>query len=240
MHLRKTCSDIPHVFQVSGCFKWSVPVSLLSPPRSPDSVVVVVGGDEGSALQCWSQWGTVSQPSRQLDWMKDRREEKSSGRPGRRWEPVARQTDGQINRRAGGRPDGRVETLRWSQPVPPNDRVSQTENKEGEEKEKHCCSRPLSLAPPHFLLASVSVTLSFTFSQLFSSLPPSSGESSLVWLYSRLLPPPYCCDLLRPLTTLTFTWSSHSYSLSFFLLFLSLSFPSHLSGLAARQTEAAS
>lgn len=92
-----------------------------------------------------------------------------------------RRTDKQAGRQAGGRPDGRVETLRWSQPVPQNDRVSQTENKEGEEKEKHCCSRPLSLAPPHSLLASVSVTLSFTFSsQLFSSLPPSSGESSLV------------------------------------------------------------
>lgn len=87
------------------CLWVCVFIASAQPPRSPDSVVVVVvgggGGDEGSALQCWSQWETVSQPSRQLDWKKDRREEKSSGRPGRRWEPVARQTDGQINRQAG-------------------------------------------------------------------------------------------------------------------------------------------
>lgn len=36
------------------------------------------------------------------------------------------------------RPDGRVETRWWSQSVTPNDPVTQTENKEGPQKEKQC------------------------------------------------------------------------------------------------------
>lgn len=43
-------------------------------------------------------------------------------------------TCSQADKHAGRRPDSRVETHRWSQTVPPNDHVTQTENKEGGSK----------------------------------------------------------------------------------------------------------
>ena len=112
---------------------------------------------------------------------------------------VDRQTDGrtdgrtdrQTDRQACRRPDGPVETRRWSQPEPPNDRVTQTENKEGEEKEKHCHSRPPTSAP---------LNLCWPLSQLASPLPfslrfhtPSIQTLSLTFL-STLAP----SSVLRP------------------------------------------
>lgn len=67
-----------------------------------------------------------------------------------------------------------METRRWSQPVPPNDRVTQTENKEGGERE----TLLQTLKPPHILLDLVSSSSFGPFSQIPSthdlfSLPPT-------------------------------------------------------------------
>lgn len=210
----------------------------VSNDRWPRGLIFVASAQ--APQKSWSQWETVSKT-------KDRREEKSSGRPGRWWEPVARQTDRQINRRAG------YQTACGNTPVVPasaaKDRVSQTENKEGGGKKRNIAALVHSLWHPLTLsLASISVTLSFTFSsQPFSSLP-------LLWWVEP------CLTLLSALATSLQPWPpwpssppsyhSHIYLLSLTLsLFLSArwrlslsfrSFASYLSGLAARQTEAAS
>lgn len=131
-----------------------------------------------------------------------------------------------------------VETHRWSQPVPPNDRVTRMENKEGEVKEKHCHSRPQTLTPPHSLLAS---------SQLPSALP-SLLKCSLFRIWApfvslRLV----SCHLLIAVTSTALICTRPTLFLLYLLLSvlllrsLSLSlcpsecfpshFPSHLSGL---------
>lgn len=152
------------------CVWW---VRLGSALRSPYSVV------EGKWGLCFPQLieQAACQPARQTNsqtgWKTDgKRNRGKGGQPGRETLRTCRQRDRQRRRQtdkqAGRRPGGQVETRRWSQPVPPNDRVTQTENKEGEEKEKHWHSSPQTLAPPHSLLASVAVCLSYPLFYLLS------------------------------------------------------------------------
>lgn len=139
------------------------------------------------------------------------------------------QADKQTDRQTGRRPDGQVETRWWSQPVPPNDRVPQTENKEGEKKKNiatviHKLLHPLTLSWPLSTLPSpLPSSLAF---QLFLIFPPLVSWASFFSLLSR----PYCFDLSLTYLTLSV------------LLYLSvrlfLSFPSHLSGLTEAASEA--
>lgn len=150
-------------------------------------------GNLGFAFLCWPQRETVSQSNRQ-----------TTGRK-RNW------VDDQINsenlqtdRQASRRLNGKVETHWWSQPVPPNDRVTQMENKEGEEKGKHCHSHPRTLAPPHFLglrlsyplvLPSPLVFQHFSFSYLW--IEPLLSHFPLV--FCHLLRIVTCVPLISPL-----------------------------------------
>lgn len=195
-----------------SCVKWPVCLCLCFAQLTPlETLTQWWRGNEASAFLSWSQWETVSRPSRQTNsrtgWKTDRK---------RNWvdnqeESENLQSGRQTDKHAGSRPDGQVETRRWSQPVPPNDHVTQTENKEGEEKEKHCYSCPQTPAPPHSFLASLSVTLSFTFlsgfSLFFISFPIISG--ALLSYFSVLTSLSRCCNL-RTLNLYPFTTFSHS------------------------------
>lgn len=54
-------------------------------------------------------------------------------------ENMSRKAGRRIDKHAGEQPDGPVETYWWSQPVLTNDCVSQMENREGKDEEKHYC-----------------------------------------------------------------------------------------------------
>lgn len=176
-------------------------------------------GNEGSDFQCWTQWETYAldkrQTGREMEW--------TSRKTVRTCSEARRRTDKQ----AGGRP------TRWpSENTPSQCRqiIVEVNWKKRRARQKHCSSRQLSLTPPHSLLASVSFALSFT--------PPSGFSVHVLnlllwppWPYSS---PSYHSDihLFTPAVSLSlsvFFCSAESFSI----------FPSHLSGLVARQTEEA-